>query len=79
MIDINWLIPNELIIQVWNNKYKTEQKEWKYVVNEKLSEPLDSDFIYVYSGKKLFDTIDKRIALKAWDILHLEYSINVEW
>lgn len=76
-IDITWLIPEEIDIKVWYNIYHTQLSDGKYILNEVLWEYLEADKVEIYVKDKLFDTIDKRIALRAGDTLHLEYSIYV--
>ena len=76
-IDITSLIPETIDIVVWNNVYHTYLTDGKYVLKETLSEYLEADNVYIYINDKLFDTIDKRIALRAGDTLHLEYSLYV--
>ena len=48
-----------------------------YILNQVIDEYTEADNVEVYINDKLFDTIDKRIALRQWDTLHLEYSIYV--
>ena len=76
-VDIMWLMPDFIDIKVWENTYTAPLVDWKYVLNETLGEYLGTDIVYIYMNGKLFDTIDKRIALRAGDTLHLEYSIYV--
>ena len=76
-IDITSLIPETIDMVVWNNVYHTYLTDGKYVLNETLSEYLETDNVQIYINDKLFDTIDKRIALRAGDTLHLEYSLYV--
>lgn len=78
MIDIWWLLPKKITIQVWENKYETDLVDNKYVLKVVLNELTVVDNVYIYIWDKLFDTIEKGIALRAWDTLHLEYSINVQ-
>jgi hypothetical protein len=49
----------------------------KYILDIVLSNYLETDYVYIYVNDMLFDTIDRRIALRAGDTLHLEYSIYV--
>jgi len=76
-IDIMWLMPERIGIKVWNEIYDVFQEDWKYILNTILNDSIETDNIYIYIDDKLFDTIDRRIALRAWDTLHLEYSIYV--
>lgn len=76
-IDIISLMPDTIQVIVWGKWFGAWLTNWKYVLNEKLEEYLEADNVYIYMNDKLFDTIDKRIALRAWDTLHLEYSIYV--
>lgn len=76
-IDITSLIPETIDMVVWNNVYHTYLTDGKYVLKETLSEYLEADSVQIYINDKLFDTIDKRIALRAGDTLHLEYSLYV--
>ena len=76
-IDITWLIPEVIDIKVWNLWYRTQLSDGKYILNETLWEYLEADKVEIYVNDKLFDTIDKRIALRAGDTLHLEYSLYV--
>lgn len=76
-IDITWLIPEVIDIKVWYNIYHTALSDGKYILNETLWEYLETDKVEIYVNDKLFDTIDKRIALRAGDTLHLEYSLYV--
>lgn len=76
-IDIMWLMPDFIEVRVGVNTYTAYMDNWKYVLIQQLSEPLEADNVYIYVKGSLFDTIDRRIALRAWDTLHLEYSIYV--
>lgn len=76
-IDIMWLMPDIIGIKVGDRMFSAWLVNWKYILNENLWEYLEADNVYIYVNDKLFDTIDKRIALRAWDTLHLEYSIYV--
>lgn len=76
-IDIMWLMPERIGIKVWDEIYDVFQEDWKYILNIILNDSIETDNIYIYIDDKLFDTIDRRIALRAWDTLHLEYSIYV--
>lgn len=76
-IDIMWLMPESVDIKVWNNVFTARLDNWKYMLNQVLDEYTEADNVEVYINDKLFDTIDKRIALRQWDTLHLEYSIYV--
>ena len=77
-IDIMWLMPESVDIKVWNKVFTARLDNWKYILNQVLNEYTEADNVEIYVNDKLFDTIDKRIALRGWDTLHLEYSINVE-
>lgn len=76
-IDIMSLMPDAIQVIVWGKAFSAYMANWKYILNETLEEYLEADNVYIYLNDKLFDTIDKRIALRAWDTLHLEYSIYV--
>lgn len=76
-IDIMCLMPDSIGVMVGNKMFSAWLINWKYILNENLWEYLEADNVYIYINDKLFDTIDKRIALRAWDTLHLEYSIYV--
>jgi hypothetical protein len=77
MLDIMWFMPENAEIKVWDNTYIAYLNDWKYVLNEAINEYLEADNVYIYMNNELFDTIDKRICLRAWDTLHLEYSLHV--
>lgn len=77
-IDIMWLMPDWINIKLWENMYTVYMDKWKYVLNEQLNEYLEVDNVEIYVNDKLFDTIDRRIALRTGDTLHLEYSIHAE-
>lgn len=84
MIDIRWLanlLPDSIEIQVWSKKYKTDKVydtwELKYVLKEQLDVDVETDNIFIYANDWLLDVIDKKIKLKAWDTLHLEYTLYV--
>ena len=76
-VDIMSLMPDTIQVIVWGKTFMAYMTNWKYILNETLEEYLEADNVYIYLNDKLFDTIDKRIALRAWDTLHLEYSIYV--
>lgn len=76
-IDIMWLMPESIDIKVWDKMFNASLNGWKYILHEELGEYTEADKVDIYINDKLFDTIDKRIALRAWDTLHLEYSIYV--
>lgn len=76
-IDIMWLMPENIDIKVWDRIFTVRLENWKYILNQTLDEYIEADNVDIYINDKLFDTIDKRIALRAWDTLHLEYSIYV--
>lgn len=77
-IDIMWLMPERIGIKVWDDIYDVFQEDGKYTLNMPMNNGVEADNIYIYVNDKLFDTIDRRIALRAWDTLHLEYSIYAE-
>lgn len=77
MLDIMWFMPESAEVKVWDNMYIAYLTDWKYVLNQMVDEYLEADNVYIYMNDELFDTIDKRIALRAWDTLHLEYSLDV--
>lgn len=76
-MNIDWLMPEQIEIKVWDNIYTVYCEDWKYILNIQLIDKLETDNVYVYVNNKLFDTIDRRIALRAGDTLHLEYSLDV--
>lgn len=76
MIDIQQLIPERLTFIVWDLTYDIAWG-WTYIINEQLNQDLETDNVLVYMGDKLLETIDKRIVLRAWDTLHLEYILHV--
>ncbi len=76
-IDIEGLIPEQIDIKVWNEMYTAYLTDWRYVLDQHLNWYLEADYIYIYMNNKLFDTIERRIALREWDTLHLEYTLYV--
>ena len=76
-IDIMWLMPESVDIKVWDSIFTVWLENWKYILNQTLDEYIEADNVDIYINDKLFDTIDKRIALRQGDTLHLEYSIYV--
>lgn len=77
-IDIMWLMPERIGIKVWDDIYDVFQEDGKYTLSIQINNGIEADNIYIYVNDKLFDTIDRRIALRAGDTLHLEYSIHAE-
>lgn len=77
MIDIRWLLPKEIEIQVWDCRYKTELLDDKYILHKQVDKDINTDKVLIYIWDKLFDTIYRWININKWDILHLEYSIYV--
>ena len=76
-INITWLMPDHVSIKVWDNVYDAYVEHWKYILDVVLNNYLETDCVFIYVNGILFDSIDKRIALRAGDTLHLEYSIYV--
>ena len=76
-INITWLMPDHVSIKVWDNVYDAYVEHWKYILDVVLSNYLETDCVFIYVNGILFDSIEKRIALRAGDTLHLEYSIYV--
>jgi len=77
MIDVRWLLPKTIIIQVWENKYYSDLNNWKYLLQTVVNDKVDVDEVQIYIDDELFDRVDKHIILQPWDNLHLEYEINV--
>lgn len=82
MSDIKLLLPSQIEIKVWDEIYKTDlvscETVLKYVLEEQIIKDIKTDNVLVYIWWELFDTIEKSIELKAWDTLHLEYTIYGE-
>lgn len=76
-INITWLMPDHVSIKVWDNVYDAYVEHWKYILDVVLNNYLETDCVFIYVNGILFDSIEKRIALRAGDTLHLEYSIYV--
>ena len=76
-VDIMLFMPEFVHIKVWEETYVAPLVDWKYVLNQNIDNPIEIDSVDIYVNDILFDTIEKRIALRAWDTLHLEYSLHV--
>lgn len=77
MIDIRWLLPKKIEIQVWDCRYKTDLSDDKYILSKQVDKDIKTDKVLIYIWDKLFDTIYRGININKWDVLHLEYSIYV--
>ena len=76
-MNVMWLMPERISIKVWEDMYDAYMDNGKYILDTVLTDYLETDYVYIYVNDELFDTIEKRIALRNWDTLHLEYSIYV--
>lgn len=76
-MNVMWLMPEHICIKIWEDMYDAYLDNGKYILDIVLSNYLETDYVYIYVNDMLFDTIDRRIALRAGDTLHLEYSIYV--
>lgn len=76
-MNVIWLMPEHISIRIWEDMYDAYLDNGKYILDIVLSNYLETDYVYIYVNDMLFDTIDRRIALRAGDTLHLEYSIYV--
>ena len=74
-MNIELLYP-EIIVQVWQDRYPMARDGNKYTIKEQLSQGVETDNILFYIWDELFDTEDRRIALRPWDILHIEYILK---
>lgn len=77
MIDIERLLPKYITAKLWDYSFIWERVGKKYLIKEVVNNDITVDKVEIYVDDKLIDTINKSIALKAWDTLHLEYEINV--
>ena len=76
-MNVMWLMPERIGIKIWEDMFNAYIDNGKYILDIALSNYLETDYVYIYVNDMLFDTIDRRIALRAGDTLHLEYSIYV--
>lgn len=76
-MNVMWLMPEHIGIKIWEDMFDAYMDNGKYILDVVLSNYLETDYVYIYVNDELFDTIEKRIALRAGDTLHLEYSIYV--
>lgn len=76
-MNVMWLMPERISIKVWDEMFDAYIDNGKYILDVMLNNYLETDYVYIYVNDTLFDTIEKRIALRAGDTLHLEYSIYV--
>lgn len=76
-MNVMWLMPERISIKVWNEMFDAYRDNGKYILDVMLNNYLETDYVHIYVNDTLFDTIEKRIALRAGDTLHLEYSIYV--
>lgn len=74
-MNIDLLYP-ELIVQVWEERYRMDRIWNKYILKEQLQQGVETDNILFYIWDELFDTEDRRIVLRSWDILHIEYILK---
>lgn len=77
MIDIRWLLPKTIVIEVWNNKYYSDLEDWVYKLQATVNDKVDVDEVKIYIEDELLDAIEKHIILQPWDVLNLEYKIDV--
>lgn len=76
-VNIKWLLPKKVVIKIWEYKFDAILLDWVYVLDTVLSKWIETYKVYVYMNWELFDDVDKYIALRSWDTLHLEYRIDV--
>lgn len=76
-MNVMWLMPEHISIKVWEDMFDAYRDDGKYILDVMLNNYLETDYVHIYVNDTLFDTIEKRIALRAGDTLHLEYSIYV--
>ena len=76
-MNVMWLMPECISIKVWDEMFDAYIDNGKYILDVVLDNYLETDYVHIYINDVLFDTIEKRIALRNWDTLHLEYSIYV--
>lgn len=76
-MNVMWLMPERISIKVGELMFDVYIDNGKYILEVVLNDYLETDYVHIYVNGELFDTIEKRIALRAWDTLHLEYSIYV--
>ena len=77
MIDIRWLLPESVIMDIWNSKYDANLFDNMYVLETQVNNNLKTDKVDIYVWDRLIDSVDKDISLKMWDTLHIEYIIDV--
>ena len=77
MIDIEQLLPEYIVAHLWNESFVWQKINWKYLIKETVNDNINVDEVDIYFEDRLFDRIDKHIALRQWDTLELEYTIDV--
>lgn len=77
MIDIRWLLPKTITIEVWDNRYYSDLEDWVYKLHTTVNDKVDVDEVKIYIEDELLDVIEKHIILQPWDVLNLEYKIDV--
>ena len=77
MIDIEKLLPEYVTAHLWEETFVWQKINGKYLIKETVHNNVSVDNVDIYVDDRLFDRIDKHIALRPWDTLELEYSIDV--
>lgn len=74
-MNVDLLYP-DIIVQVWTDRYPMEREWSTYMIRQQLTENVETEEIKFYIWDELFDTEERRIALRSWDILHIEYILR---
>lgn len=74
-MNIELLYP-EITVQIWQDRYQMDRDGNKYTMKEQLVQWVETDQLLFYIWDELFDTEDRRIVLRPWDVLHIEYILK---
>ena len=72
------LIPKKLKFVIWDYTKDVSHDNWVFLIKDTMKNGLKANEIYVLLLWQVIDTIEKKLDIKKWDVLHFEYHLDAE-
>lgn len=72
------IVPQQLKFVIWDYSKEVKGDDWVFVIKDTMKNGLKADEISVLLLWQVIDTIEKKLDIKKWDVLHFEYHLDAE-